>query len=82
MKYYIIKKDALYVECILFKNSYKGMSMLNTLLCKNVSIKSDSFINTSYFLTKDKNNALLLKNPNVAHSLANKCNGVIEEVDL
>ena len=83
MKSYIIVSKGEYVKAIFFKNTAR-MEEPTFWKCLAITRKpsDEDFVNCNYFFTGKIEEALQIKNPNLAYSLANKIGGYIEEVEL
>ena len=67
---------------VIFKNTLKleHPSLLSNLRCNNCVVDSD-FVNTSFYFTKEKDRALIIKSGNLAYSFSNMIDGYMEEIE-
>jgi hypothetical protein len=84
MKLYIIRNNiGSFIEMVIFKNTIKlDCITLQSILTMNGYPTEEEFVNTSYFFTKDKKKALMVKSHEIAIQIAKQLNGYIVEVDV
>lgn len=84
MKRYLIHAtDGRYIHFIILKNTLrKESSNLLTVLLRDRHPLDKDFVNTTYFLTDNKREALVIENKGLAEFHAHKIDGYIEEIGV
>ena len=82
-RYIIHASNGSYVKFIIFKNTarYKDANLLRILVVDRNVIDKD-FVNSTFFFTNDKKDALVIKNKALANYFANTIDGYIEEIEV